>query len=209
MEIEFLHIIVKQQFLKRILYSCFIVVTFFSCNRYNIEQDIKKMQAVEFALPYDMFITLSDSGSNVQLDRKSDYKWVVYFDSTYCKPCLVKNLAMNWKEFIREMSRKKIDIECVFVFSAQASDTLAFRNAMKVNDFDYPICLDTSSVVARLNPQIPDNPIFHTFLIDCSNNVVIVGDPTSSKRIMNIFYNIVSDKKSLAQKQHKVKRMSM
>ena len=38
----------------------------------------------------------------------------------------------------------------------------------------YPIYMDTTGVFRRTNPQLPSNPMFHTFLSDENNEVLAV-----------------------------------
>ena len=48
--------------------------------------------------------------------------------------------------------------------------------------FDYPILLDTLGEFEKLNPHLPKNGTFHTFLLDENNNVILVGNPLRNKK---------------------------
>ena len=41
----------------------------------------------------------------------------------------------------------------------------------------------------KLNPHIPSERRFHTFLLDNNNNVILIGDPTKNRKIKNMIYN--------------------
>ena len=56
------------------------------------------------------------------------------------------------------------------------------------------IYLDSANVFARQNQHVPNDVLFHTFLLDEDLNVVIVGDPVRNEEINKIFWNILNGK---------------
>lgn len=46
----------------------------------------------------------------------------------------------------------------------------------------YPIYMDTTGVFRRTNPQLPSNPMLHTFLLDENNEVLAVGNPLENEK---------------------------
>ncbi len=42
------------------------------------------------------------------------------------------------------------------------------------------------------NTWIPDDKMYHTFLIDSNNKIVLVGDPRRYESLMVLFENIIS-----------------
>lgn len=49
-------------------------------------------------------------------------------------------------------------------------------------------------VFARENPHLPREAMYHTFLLDEENRVVLVGDPSRNERIKELFWQIVEEK---------------
>ena len=54
-----------------------------------------------------------------------------------------------------------------------------------------PVFIDTLSFFRRHNPQIPKDRMFHTFLLDESDSVVLVGNPMQNNQIDNLLKQIV------------------
>lgn len=56
------------------------------------------------------------------------------------------------------------------------------------------IYIDTMSVFARTNPNIPRNSILHTFLINEQGKVLLIGSPLHNNKIMNLSLEIIKSK---------------
>jgi hypothetical protein len=65
----------------------------------------------------------------------------------------------------------------LFVFHPKSKKDLSELNyLMKRDRFDYPVWIDTEYSFNGTN-KLPDNSIFHSFLIDRQNKVAAVGNP--------------------------------
>ncbi len=58
--------------------------------------------------------------------------------------------------------------------------------------FDYPVFLDTAGVFERSNPGLPANPVFHTFLLDRENRVVLVGSPIGNAKMWDLYKSTIA-----------------
>jgi len=108
-----------------------------------------------------------------RVPEDADYKVVVYVDSTGCTECKLK--LQEWKDFISyvdTLSEKKV----AFMFFYNMSDyrKVAFR--LKHEEFDYPVCLNRSEELSRLN-HIREGERNHTFLLDKENRILEIGNP--------------------------------
>lgn len=65
-------------------------------------------------------------------------------------------------------------------------------NAINSYKFDCPVIIDLNYEFKKLNPHIPENYLYHTFLLDTANNVILVGNPTNNGKIMNVLYEKVT-----------------
>ena len=52
--------------------------------------------------------------------------------------------------------------------------------------FDLPVFYDPDGAFERANPQLPANPLFHTFLLDRDNRVVLVGSPIGNPKMWEL-----------------------
>ena len=66
----------------------------------------------------------------------------------------------------------------------------------------YPIYMDTTGVFRRTNPQLPSNPMLHTFLLDENNEVLAVGNPLENEKIDRMFWRTVKEKLGTRQKEN-------
>ena len=60
---------------------------------------------------------------------------------------------------------------------------------------------DTTGVFRRTNPQLPSNPMLHTFLLDENNEVLVVGTPLVNEKIDRMFWRTVKEKLGTGQKE--------
>ena len=64
------------------------------------------------------------------------------------------------------------------------------------------VYLDTCNAFLEANPQIPDNELFHTFVINNEGKVLMVGNPFQSKKMEALFKKVIANE----QKKHKTKK---
>lgn len=67
------------------------------------------------------------------------------------------------------------------------------------------IFVDSAIVFMEVNPNIPSESMFHTFLLDENNKVILVGNPMLNKQIEDMMLSIVDEKlgNNLSQKVEK------
>ena len=63
------------------------------------------------------------------------------------------------------------------------------------------IFVDSANIFMKVNPNMPSESMFHTFLLDENNKVILVGNPMFNKQIEDMMLSIVEEKfgKSLIQ----------
>ena len=62
--------------------------------------------------------------------------------------------------------------------------------------------LDTSNVFLEANPQIPDNELLHTLVINNDGMVLMVGNPFQNEKMEALFKKVIANE----QKKQKKKR---
>lgn len=60
------------------------------------------------------------------------------------------------------------------------------------------IYVDTTQHFRRHNPNIPSDVMFHTFLLDSDNKVILVGSPIQNNRIQNLFKKIIKEELAIS-----------
>ena len=84
-------------------------------------------------------------------------------------------------------------VEFCFIINVQKQKLDEILKTFEQVNFDYPCFLDTSCVFRRANKSIPDNNLFHTFLLDESNNVIMVGNPQTNEKIRRLLFQYLKD----------------
>ena len=62
--------------------------------------------------------------------------------------------------------------------------------SLEIPEFMHSFYIDEKYHFRKLNPKIPDNPMYHTFLIN-NKGIILVGNPLHNDKIKNIFYKTI------------------
>lgn len=104
---------------------------------------------------------------------QSKLKVLVYADSTGCIGCKLQ--LSEWKEFIQNVDSitgRKIP----FLFFFYLKDTVEVKFLLEVEQFDYPVYIDSYDQLNQMN-RFPTDILFQTFLLDENNRVLLIGNP--------------------------------
>lgn len=152
-----------------------------SCRRVEVNKNVREMREKPVILPLDNMLCIGDSE---QREDTKEHTWIVYHDSVYCKPCLIGHLP-DWDSIrIHPMT------DCVFIFSAKSKEVPQYIKAYEENNIAAKVYLDTAEVFLKSNPHIPKESIYHTFLIDNHNSILLVGNPIKNEGIGRIYEKI-------------------
>lgn len=167
-----------------LVYAILFIITIAtnSCNSHKIENKIMKMQSEVIKIKTNRMICLADSGKSI---RKESLKWIVYHDSVACKPCQIAHIS-DWDKILRLKG-----VDCYFIFSAKSCEVEKYIEAYRNNKIEANVYLDTANIFVRDNPQIPYETIYHKFLVDENNSVLLVGNPINNKSISELFLKIL------------------
>ena len=57
--------------------------------------------------------------------------------------------------------------------------------------FNHPIVIDTLNLFKNSNPNLPLNYIYQTFLLDSSNEVLVIGNPHKTPKLQKLHENVI------------------
>ena len=66
------------------------------------------------------------------------------------------------------------------------------KSGLHVHRFDLPVFYDPDGAFERANPQLPENPVFHTVLLDRDNRVVLVGSPIGNPKMWELYKSTIA-----------------
>lgn len=114
---------------------------------------------------------------------------VNYIDAFDCSTCALSRLAAVEKEK-KDLDELK-DVGFVYVIETDTEKAenvyFAFCNAR----IEGAVYLDTCHAFLRANPHIPDNPLFHTFVLNEQDSVVLIGDPFKNEKMESLFLKVI------------------
>jgi len=167
-----------------LLVSCFL-----SCKYRTVKENITKMQSREIVFP-DGVMRAVDHNRDTSLcivGNNGHMKFVHYLDSIGCASCEVGELYL-WNDLIKELGSK---VDFVFIFAPASAHIKQAINALKAYKSLHVVYIDESGVFGRLNTHIPQDFHYHSFLLDSTNRVTLVGNPTANEDVRKLLYEKV------------------
>ena len=136
-------------------------------------------------------LTIETIGESTQEppDTTAAVKIVVYTRSEGCDDCSLKVLS-QWKRRMAEMDSLSPATAFVFIFAPARWEKL--YSGLQVHRFTAPVFYDSCGAFERSNPGLPTNPVFHTFLLDKENRVVLVGSPIGNPKMWELYKSTIA-----------------
>lgn len=116
---------------------------------------------------------------------------VVYSDTSNCSQCYIDRLCM-WNDLL-VWEDKYPDFKFQFVIQARKNESDILERLLKSSKLKHDVYIDDKSRFIKTNPHIPDESMFHVFLLDKEGHVVIVGNPLYNERIERMIIDALSD----------------
>lgn len=190
--------------MKTILYlivlMCFTFSVLTSChstNKYDeIVSTIMEMGRYKTILPTsEMKCWKGDSSSGNYSDsiEGNKLKLVVYVDTTDCSICFLNHMNL-WNDFLPLEQKYNGAIRFIFIIEARQNEYIDLYNQLSYTGLNHPIYIDEKLAFRKLNPHIPTETIYHTFVLDENNNIVLVGDPLRNEEIEKLLYKLIEVK---------------
>ncbi len=140
-------------------------------------KNLSEITGTRFVLPANPKWIILDRDTIVQI--KNEPRLIVYLDGSACTPCALTELR-HWKPII-----KQVEEQILFILQTN-TDNEAVKKALIEQQFDFPIMCDVENNFARYN-LLPQNDLFHVFLLDETNKVFQVGNPLISIKMYDVF----------------------
>lgn len=175
-----------------IVICCFLS----ACNsqKRELQEKVEKLQSVAIDIPYDrMGCWTSDSIMEISPWKKAKLKLIHYVDSATCSTCYL-NKIVTYEQLFR--MEKLSNNEFYNIFIINPSNIAKKRLETDFHDKLIPqtIFVDSANVFTEVNPNIPSESMYHTFLLDENNNVILVGCPLGNEKIGDMLQATVEKK---------------
>ena len=156
----------------------------------TITRLVKEWKGKQIKFPTDAIFTkyITDT-TNFQIPSKGD-KVLIYVDSLGCVSCKLQ--LRKWKQFIA-YTDSVTGGSVPFLFFFHSKDTDETRYILKIDQFDYPVCIDRADRLNKLN-AFPSDVTFQTFLLDANNNVAVIGNPIHNVLVKDLYIKELTGK---------------
>lgn len=126
-----------------------------------------------------------------QFTYQGEYKILTYIDSIGCVGC--KLLLPKWEEMMSFVdSVTDFHVQFLFFFSPEKKADV--YRALKIANFNHPVCVDMHDSLNKLN-HFPPNMAFQTFLLDKNNKVLAIGNPVHNSKVKELYLKIIQGEK--------------
>ena len=167
-----------------------------ACNSHkeDVQKALEKMQSSTICIPYErMECWTSDSILEDRPWNKAKLKLVHYVDSATCSTCYLQKIAIYGLLFSME-AQSNNDFYNVFIINPNIIAKKKLISDFSGKLIPQTIFVDSTNVFMESNPNLPSESMYHTFMLDENNKVILVGNPMLNKQIENMMLSIVEEK---------------
>lgn len=165
-----------------------LVLSCSETDKERITRLVKEWEGKEILFPDNIVYTVYGMDTVDYTLPKSSYTIVSYIDSVGCTSC---KLQLNrWEAYMHEMdSLLQGDVAFRFIFHPKDKKELTYL--LKRDKFDFPVWIDNVDRFVSMN-SLPQERIFHSFLLNKENKVVAIGDPVQNPKIKALYEKVMT-----------------
>lgn len=182
--------------IKTTMLSLLITLCYGACT--HLETDLKDFMTHRIVIPYDSLdyricsLYKNDTVCNYKI------KLVSLVEEEGCTACLIKDLSERERTFMGKTDYK--DVEFVYIFRTTKETSKRLYSKLCNYRIEGTVYLDTCNAFLKANPHIPENELFHTFVINNDGKVLMVGNPFKNKKMEALLDKVISKEKKTFKK---------
>ncbi|MBE6332723.1 MAG: hypothetical protein E7070_10525 [Bacteroidales bacterium] len=151
------------------------------------------MKSIPVVIPTDKMIYWEPDEYVDTHHNENKYRLVVYTDSTQCSSCFISHLS-DWYEFLSLERNGHLSV--TFIIEPPKSQYEETIERIKKKQFLHAIYIDSDCQFRENNPQIPQERIYHIFLLNKDNQIELVGNPIQNSQVGKMLMDILMKQKS-------------
>lgn len=165
---------------------------FYSCNDSTLEKTYDDFVGDSIIIPYIKLEKriCSMYADTIRINR--DYKLVSYIKMEGCNSCKISTLCAMDKISL-EMD-KTYPLEPIYIIDISSKEVDFTYAELCESRIKSPVYLDTCGIFKRTNPRLPENTLFHTFVLNEEGVVVLVGNPFKNIRMTELLDKVMKKK---------------
>lgn len=165
------------------------LLTLYACDKSTLNKTYDEFIGDSITIPYKSLDKRICSMYANTTRTNRDYKLVSYIKMEGCGACKIGALyAMD------NMSSEKDDtypLEPIYIIDISSKDVDYTYEELCKSRIKSPVYLDTCGIFRHANPRLPDNPLFHTFILDKTNAVVLIGNPYKNEKMTELLDKVM------------------
>jgi hypothetical protein len=178
------------------VFVAIVLLVFFisSCNfkQNRIQAELEKFMGTEIHIPEFSTAVLNGENTTTVPNDLALAKMVIFYDSTVCGSCKIGQLD-QWSSVIGLATVTQHRFEPIFIFAPSAKDRRGVRAALAFLNFEWPVLIDHDQEFIASNPEFPENKLFHIFLLNKNNRVVLIGNPTGKPKLWELYVSTITE----------------
>jgi hypothetical protein len=166
-----------------------LIVLFFACSCKSSPGAVKSEDIVQtwigktINFPANLLCSELGEITPCKTAAYKKFRILVYTDSVGCVSCKLR--LDEWKRFMKEIGESTFrDVDFAFYFNPRKTDNLS--ELFKKEYFRIPVHIDVNDEINQIN-KFPQQMEYQCFLLDKDNKVLLVGNPTLSTVIWDLY----------------------
>lgn len=178
--------------MKVIIYIVLFATISCSSNKISNLQNLYGKELVEPISAMHKIVYRNCPMQNAKIESfasRKHLKILAYYNEKGCTSCRLKELEL-WKSYIKDsIGSDSSKVEFIFILSNKLD---ILEHNLRLNRFEYPIICDVNCDFEKQN-SLPSNGIFHYFLLDHNNKIVLIGSPLRNYRMWQLYKKRITE----------------
>lgn len=164
------------------------IILLLSCTEHHRKKQIEQLFSTEIILP-DTSSLFNKALDSINLNIPA--KMVVYFDAETCASCALSRI-WEWDEVSHITQANNGKYQTLFIFTPKQKDLSTVKRVFQGMHMENKLVyIDDRQDFITNNPTIPEDAMFHTFLLDRKNKIVLVGNPVHNEKLWELYKNTI------------------
>lgn len=169
---------------------CCIASVFLSgCKNDSIDRQMEMFHGSTVSFPSEGMIKKDCCLYNEEVSD-SCTKLVKYVEVFDCSDCQINQLSLFNNDTFNSGLSKRISIVYI-VATPTGMNTYELYSKLCEKRIRGTVYLDTCNAFLQANPHVPENTLFHTFVLDEKDKVVLIGDPFKNKKMERLLLKVI------------------
>lgn len=173
------------------IFSIIGLTSFISCGESAFDKEVREFVDTHMELSLDSMVYMYPLNQMIT-EKSNDFTYVIYVDSFTCGKCALNHFS-DWDVLCSTVNAERLSY--IFILSPKEGDKeQTFEIVRQDTLFNDRTYIDTTGIFEKKNPQLPENKLLHTFLINSECKVQLAGSPLYNYKMKNLLEQVLTEK---------------